>query len=75
VLPSSIGAEKIFGLRRQAERDAALEKDSRLIYHAKALSSVRAASALQKLAPMPRYFSSDRLILKTRPIWCNARWI
>ena len=36
-----------FGLRRQAERDAALEKDRTLIHPAKALSSLRFASAVQ----------------------------
>jgi len=43
-----------FGLRRQAERDAALEKDRTLIYHAKALSTLCSASAVQKLSPLPR---------------------
>jgi hypothetical protein len=55
-----------FGLRRQAERDAALEKDRTLIHSAKALSSLRFASAVQILSPLPRNFSG-KLILKTRP--------
>ena len=40
-----------FGLRRQAERDAALEKDRTLIHPAKALSSLRFASAVQMCHP------------------------
>jgi hypothetical protein len=42
------------GLRRQAERDAALEKDRTLIHPAKALSSLRFAGAVQMLSPLPR---------------------
>jgi hypothetical protein len=34
-----------------------LEKDSRLIHPAKALSPLRSASAVQKLPPKPRKFS------------------
>jgi hypothetical protein len=56
-----------FGLRRQAERDAALEKDRILIHPAKALSSLRFASAVQMLSPLPRNLSGGKLILKTRP--------
>jgi len=40
-----------FGLRRQAERDAALEKNRTLIHLAKALSSLRFASAVQMCHP------------------------
>jgi hypothetical protein len=43
-----------FGLRRQAERDAALENDRTLIHPTKALSSLRFASAVQMLSPLPR---------------------
>jgi hypothetical protein len=42
-----------FGLRRQAERDAALEKGkARLGFHLKALPPLRSASAVQK-TPTP----------------------
>jgi hypothetical protein len=54
-----------FGLRRQAERDAALEKDRTLIYPAKALSPLRSASAVQKLSPLLR--NLFRFRADTRP--------
>jgi hypothetical protein len=42
---------KYFGLRRQAERDAALEKDRTRLCPVKALSPLRSASAVQKFSP------------------------
>jgi hypothetical protein len=49
-----------FGLRRQAERDAALAGGG-----GKALSPLRSASAVQKLLPMLRFILRE-LVLKTR---------
>jgi hypothetical protein len=61
-----------FGLRRQAERDAALEKDRTLIHPAKALSSLRFASAVQMRRPYPATFSGGKLVLKTCPNNCPS---
>jgi hypothetical protein len=51
-----------YGLRRQAERDAALDPANLLGCHAKALSPLRSASAVQKLSPV----SCGCFDLKTR---------
>jgi len=40
------------GLRRQTERDAALDPAHHLGGHTKALSPLRSASAVQKLSPV-----------------------
>jgi hypothetical protein len=42
------GAGEHFGLRRQAERAAALEQSSGLTFRRKALSSLRSASAVKR---------------------------
>jgi hypothetical protein len=54
--------ETSYGLRRQAERDAALDPANLLGCHAKALSPLRSASAVQKLSP----FSCGCFYLQTR---------
>jgi hypothetical protein len=57
-----------FGLRRQTERAADLEKGCTLIHHAKALSSLRFASAAQMCRLCHAVFPAARCFENTP--WC-----